>query len=96
MAILPCGYCQLFVGSLTRQHRTTPPATRPRPQPSDLLALKPDTARAHHFLQVRVHAHVHAGARLAAPCMHKCMQARLQTVVGSEQCRAFKASRSEG
>ena len=58
-------HCQLFVGSLTRQHRTTPPATRPRPQPSDPLASKPGTARAHRFLQRTLGMHM---------CMHACLQ----------------------
>ena len=34
IAIPPCGYCQLFVGSLTYQHRAMPPAANPRPQAS--------------------------------------------------------------
>ena len=58
MAILPCACCQLFVGSLTHQHRTTPPATRPRPQHSDPLATMPGTARAAHPFCGRVHAQV--------------------------------------
>ena len=61
MAILPCMYCQLFVGSLTHKHRTTPPATRP---PSSALRptghTKSDMGRAYPL-------------SAGTPCMHMCM-----------------------
>ena len=58
IAIPPCGYCQLFVGSLTCQHRAMPPATRPRPQPSAPVSTKPDAARIHHLQKASARMHM--------------------------------------
>ena len=57
------------------------PPRAPVPRPHDPLASKPDTARAHQFLQARVHALVHA--QRCQACMHKCMRACLQKAAGS-------------
>ena len=80
IAIPPCGYCQLFVGSLTRQHRAMPPAAPPRPQPSAPLSTKLDTAQVHPLSEGKC-AHCHVPSTCA--CVHLPSESG-----GIEQCQA--------